>query len=140
MTSLEEPARLSRRDAFTPIALLVGGLLIPFAGWLVGVVLLWVSSAWTRREKIIGTLVIPGGLALPMFLLAVTVWSPSSDGCEPPRTTPDGTVFEVCSSRSVWLSDPGLLILIVVTFVVPVLTAVYLIRQARDAPRPAPTA
>ena len=54
MTSLEEPGRLSRRDAFTPIALLVGGLLIPFAGWIVGVVLLWASSAWTRREKIIG--------------------------------------------------------------------------------------
>ncbi|HXF36907.1 MAG TPA: hypothetical protein VNO17_06975 [Actinomycetota bacterium] len=44
------------------ILLAVGGLIVPFLGWVVGVILLWVSSSWTWREKLIGTLVIPGGL------------------------------------------------------------------------------
>ena len=85
----EERAALSRRDAFGADRLARRRSPDPVCRcWLVGVVLLWISSAWTRREKVIGTLVIPGGLALPMFLLAVTVWAPSSDGCDPPRTTP----------------------------------------------------
>jgi ABC-type Mn2+/Zn2+ transport system permease subunit len=48
---------------------------VPIIGWLVGVVLLWASDAWTTREKLIGTLVVPGGLALPLFLLAMGAYS-----------------------------------------------------------------
>jgi uncharacterized membrane protein len=50
------------------IMLLIGGLVLPFVGWVVGVVLLWVSSAWTVPQKLLGTLVVPGGLALPIGL------------------------------------------------------------------------
>ena len=38
------------------ILLLVGGIVIPVVGWLVGALLLWVSQAWTLRDKLIGTL------------------------------------------------------------------------------------
>lgn len=41
-------------------------LLIPFLGWVVGVVLLWLSHTWTTREKAIGTL-----LALGVGMLAL---------------------------------------------------------------------
>jgi uncharacterized membrane protein len=51
------------------ILLLIGGLVLPAVGWLVGVLLLWISSAWTARQKLLGTLVVPGGLALPVSLL-----------------------------------------------------------------------
>jgi hypothetical protein len=37
------------------------GLLLPFLGWFVGVVLLWTSDAWNRRDKIIGTVLTSGG-------------------------------------------------------------------------------
>jgi hypothetical protein len=50
------------------ILLLVGGFL-GFVGWIVGVVLLWRSSVWTLRDKLIGTFVIPGGLATGLFAL-----------------------------------------------------------------------
>ena len=60
------------------ILLLIGGIVIPVIGWLVGVVLLWISSAWTARQKLLGTLVVPGGLALPVGLLLVTT---SSETC-----------------------------------------------------------
>lgn len=41
--------------------LLFGGLLVG-VGWLVGVNRLWRSPVWSRSEKLLGTLVLPGGL------------------------------------------------------------------------------
>jgi hypothetical protein len=35
-------------------------VLLPFI-WPVGVILLWISPAWKRRDKVIGTLVPPRG-------------------------------------------------------------------------------
>ncbi|RWZ52517.1 hypothetical protein ELQ90_00730 [Labedella phragmitis] len=35
------------------IALGVGGFVVPFVGWVVGVVLVWMSSLWRTREKVI---------------------------------------------------------------------------------------
>ena len=35
-------------------------LVIPFLGWVVGVVLVWVSRLWTARDKLIGS---AGGLS-----------------------------------------------------------------------------
>lgn len=40
-----------------------GWLLLPVFGWLVGVAFLWSSRVWTIGEKLIGTLVVPGGLS-----------------------------------------------------------------------------
>jgi uncharacterized membrane protein len=50
------------------VFLLIGGLIIPMFGWIIGVVLLWVSNAWNVRDKIIGTVFVPGGLVLPIGL------------------------------------------------------------------------
>src|SRR5215469_2915842 len=36
--------------------------------WPVGAVVLWLSPAWRPSEKLIGTLIIPGGLAVPLLL------------------------------------------------------------------------
>jgi uncharacterized membrane protein len=60
------------------VMLLIGGLILPVIGWVVGVVLLWVSSAWTVPQKLLGTLVVPGGLALP---IALGVLATSSATC-----------------------------------------------------------
>lgn len=43
------------------VLLLTVGSLVPVVGWLVGVVLLWLSSLWRTREKVLGTLVVPFG-------------------------------------------------------------------------------
>ena len=40
-------------------------------GWLAGVALLWLSKTWTVRDKLLGTLVVPGGL-LPATYLTLT--------------------------------------------------------------------
>jgi hypothetical protein len=46
--------------------LLAGGFAFGF-GWLAGAVLLWLSDAWTAREKLVGTLVVPGGLVTAAY-------------------------------------------------------------------------
>jgi len=37
--------------------------------WPIGVLLLWLSPAWNRRDKLIGSFVLPGGLLFSWFLL-----------------------------------------------------------------------
>lgn len=49
------------------VLLLTVGSLVPVVGWLVGAVLLWTSSLWRRREKLLGTLVVPLGPAVALF-------------------------------------------------------------------------
>ncbi|MDO5734937.1 MAG: hypothetical protein Q4P15_00515 [Propionibacteriaceae bacterium] len=68
---------LERRSGAVVIVLLllIGGIVLPVLGWLVGVVLLWASRGWSTLQKLVGTLVFPGGLfsiiivagALPMW-------------------------------------------------------------------------
>jgi hypothetical protein len=62
------------QDWLTVALVLLGGFLI-LAGWFWGIYRLWRSPGWTRRDKLIGTLVPPyglfGGLA-PSFWFAAT--------------------------------------------------------------------
>jgi hypothetical protein len=65
----------------------VGGVLIPVLGWIVGVVLLWVSRRFTRADKLVGTLVPPFGF-LPPFFLVVSPTGTSTSSCVT-ETTPN---------------------------------------------------
>lgn len=47
--------------------------MIPFLGWVVGVVLLWLSRTWTTREKAIGTVLALGVGALALVALSSPV-------------------------------------------------------------------
>ena len=64
-------------EIFALILLLAGGFVF-VVGWFVGLVLLWVSEAWTTREKLVGTLVVPGGLAPAFYFTFAAVDSPDS--------------------------------------------------------------
>lgn len=44
--------------------IVLGSVVVPIVGWLVGVVLLWTSDRWNTSDKLIGTLVWPGGLGV----------------------------------------------------------------------------
>lgn len=55
------------------VLLLTVGSLVPVVGWLVGAVLLWTSSLWRTREKVLGTLVVPFGPGLALFGSALLV-------------------------------------------------------------------
>jgi uncharacterized membrane protein len=64
-------SKLAGRDLAAVILLLVGGIVLPLVGWVIGVVLLWSSTAWRTKDKLIGTLLVPGGLLTPLLFLAV---------------------------------------------------------------------
>jgi uncharacterized membrane protein len=62
--------RAGVRESLAVSLLLFGGLLF-VVGWFVGLHLLWSSRFWTLCDKLIGTLVVPGGL-LPALVLVAT--------------------------------------------------------------------
>jgi hypothetical protein len=137
--SVGETAR-SFRDVATILLLLIGGVVVPVIGWLVGVALLWSSGSWTTGRKLLATLVWPGGLGLAFYLLAFPTSSSSSSGsvtCSSPGTAtvgPVSTAIGRCVSTSgsssgglpTWLA----VALFVAAVVLPVCVAIDLYLQA----------
>lgn len=68
------------------VLMLTVGSLLPVVGWLVGVVLLWTSRRWRTGEKLLGTLVVPGG---PFSVLYLSGFTLSGELC---TTSISGTV------------------------------------------------
>jgi uncharacterized membrane protein len=60
----------NRRTPWLEVVALVF-LVVPFFGWIVGIVVMWVSALWTTREKTIATVAVPGGGFVLPFVLAV---------------------------------------------------------------------
>ncbi|WP_155892092.1 HAAS signaling domain-containing protein [Conexibacter woesei] len=82
------------REPAALVLLLFGGFVAGF-GWLAGVVLLWWSPRWTVGEKVLGTLVIPGGLATSATLILsglVGGYACDGTGCDGPHI---GSIIEV---------------------------------------------
>jgi uncharacterized membrane protein len=124
------------RDMWTVLALLLGpvvlalglgmierGLLLigVVAGTAIGWGLLWTSTTWTTREKLLGSLVWPGGFVTPFVVqtLATSVCTESSG--------PGGTEV-VCEGFSLPLAV-GIPTAIVV-WLAPIAVGVFLLRQA----------
>ena len=103
------------------ILLPIGGIVLPVLGWIVGVILLWASQAWTTRDKLIGTLVLPGGLLVPFALGFI---ADSGEACV---QTPG--VAESCSGAG-GIGPLGLAALIVL-FLLPLASTAYLVRRMR---------
>lgn len=64
----------------TAMVLLLAGGFVMLLGWLAGCVLLWVSPRWRWPDKLVGTLVWPGGL-LPAWLLGSITPSLLAQNC-----------------------------------------------------------
>jgi HAAS domain-containing protein len=100
-------------------------LVIPFAGWVVGVVLVWISRLWTTRDKLIGTL---GGMSWVLAGLGTVMTS--AGGSRAVGSAPLGP------------SETSLMevVLVAAPFILPILAAIYLgVRlRGRDAAASAP--
>jgi hypothetical protein len=120
------------------LLLLVGGLVLPVVGWLAGVVLLWVSEAWSNRDKLIGTLVVPGGL-LPAIVLFFGFGIAAGEVCSGRIDSRTGAVIEeTCTggpSTGRLIAGAVLLGLLVV---LPLVTTAYLARRMRRTTAAAP--
>lgn len=117
------------------VVMLTVGSFIPVIGWLVGVILLWSSGVWRRSEKLMGTLIFPGGPGLVLTLGGAVAFMaiPAGSCVTPASTDPSGpqvTAVEVCTGSAL----PQVLGIAVLLFVLlaPVVVAIVLINRARS--------
>ena len=87
-----EEARNGLAETLAIALLLFGGFFF-VVGWLVGVVLLWASDRWRLRDKLLGTLVFPGGLALVVPLISLPTSTTASTTTCVPATAPTTTLL-----------------------------------------------
>ena len=120
------PARRRWTDVAAVILLLLGGFTV--VGWFVGVVFLWISDVWNVRDKLVGTLIVPGGLAAT---LAVAFVLPSGG-----TSCPVGSPLAACTDTPSPLG-PFEIVLVTLFVTAPILTSIYLgVRlRRRSAPR-----
>lgn len=125
----ELPARRGTREWAALILLLLGGFIFG-VGWFAGLILLWGSRAWTTREKWIGTLVVPGGLAIGVFIGLFLLGTPTKELCK--RRVSGFEHFERCTTAAGHsIASPGLGVAVVALLLLaPIATAVYLARRA----------
>jgi hypothetical protein len=110
------------------VLLLVGGFLAG-VGWVVGLVLLWSSRRWTVADKLLGSLLIPGGLVVPALAMGGALFA-TTETCSSESATVGQPEVVHCSGGGGVAPAVGIT-LVVLLVIVPILTAVHLIRRAR---------
>ncbi len=123
------------RDWAAVVLLPFGALLFAIVGisgvlgWVLGAILLLSSPIWSRRDKILGLLLFPGGLALPAVLLVAV-------GQVCTVATVNGRSVESCTGFSM---PPVLGIpLMIVLVVTPLVVAAHLASKLRSSPARTP--
>jgi uncharacterized membrane protein len=107
------------REILALILLPLGGFLYVI-GWVVGAILLASSNVWTSREKVIGLLVVPGGL-LPAVLFGLMPSRMCSQEISNGRV-----ISETCSGgMPVWLGW----VILVVLVIAPIWTVFFLLTR-----------
>lgn len=105
------------REILVLVLIPIGGVIVPLVGWVVGAILLATSQVWTSREKVIGLLLVPGGL-LPAFLFGLM----PGQTCN--SAVVDGeAIAETCSGGvPVWLGR----VILVALIALPIWTTFFL--------------
>lgn len=124
----EITAPKQRRGAheWAAIFLVLFGFFVLAVGWIVGVVLLWSSRAWTTGEKVIGTLVLPGGLFASLVLVLIAAGSAHERKC-----LSRGLTVVHCTSTASTGPSTIVSVVLILAALTPVATAVLLSRRAR---------
>jgi hypothetical protein len=105
------------------MALLILGGFVFLVGWLAGVLLLWTSPRWRWPDKLLGTLIWPGGLAGVALAALWEILPAIPSGCDPPFA---------CAAFApppppLWVVAAGFVAGVLVQFAV----AYWLVRRAR---------
>jgi hypothetical protein len=107
------------------VLLLFGGFVVG-VGWLAGLILLWSSRAWTTRDKWIGTLVLPGGLAGVWIVFVIAAGTGTAEVC-----SQYGDGARHCTSGASTGSQVLAIAAVAFAALTPFVTAFYLARRAR---------
>lgn len=116
------------RDWGAVALLLLGGVILPVLGWFGGLILLWSSPTWTVRDKWIGTFVVPGGLATPLFLGVLLSSHPQ---CFNVERLPGGPVVTHCTGGQSTPTQVLVILLGASLVTASIATAIYLARRIR---------
>jgi hypothetical protein len=118
MTMVSSRSRLV--DVLTVFSVLFGWVFVGI-GEFFGLWLLWSSKTWSRKDKIIGTL-IPAELG---FLLLVLILSTGTNSC---------SSRVACTNQGPSTGDVLLIVLLIATLLVAISSAFYLVRQVYQRP------
>ncbi len=132
-SSQQDPrrARMGALEICAVVLLLAGGFIIGI-GWIAGVVLLWISPKWRVSDKLLGTLIWPGGLlgALLVVSGAGLLGHSAGSSCH----TAAGTLNCAAAAGPGWFSVTVGLLLTAAALAGPILVSIRLVRQARREP------
>lgn len=107
----------------------IGPLILVALIWPVGVTLLWASNAWNTRDKLIGTLLPPGGLFTSVAAFFIFGLVPASVCSVASR---NGSAVQThCSGGLPPLASAALLIGLYLLLALPILTGIYMAIQLR---------
>ncbi len=122
----EPPARRGTKEWAAIILRVLGGFIFG-VGWVAGLVLLWSSRAWTTREKWIGTLIVPGGLATSALVGGFLLGTPTETRCRGIA----GGALRCTSAPGPSVVSPVLGVAVLALLVLaPIATSIYLARRA----------
>jgi hypothetical protein len=114
------PPGSRRWDMWAPW-LIIFGPVASGLGWIAGVLILWTSPTWSRRDKLIATLVPPVGLVALFFGLVTTLRAAA--GCSGPAAT--------CTTKGLTLPLGVAILLLVVGLAAHLLPPIHLMRTRR---------
>jgi hypothetical protein len=130
VAAAEPPPTASPRPRWIDVAAVLA-LVLPFLGWFVGSVLVLISRAWSRRDKVIGLLL----LLLPVLALGLGVLATGTSGMD--ESLPPGEELPVGVQEEGPPDELGALGLVVVISGVP--SALYLAWRLRPDRHPRST-
>lgn len=79
--AVAEKQRVVDSTGFAVVAavlVMAGGVVVPFVGWVVGVVLVWLSSRWKKWERWVATFVPAAGAVLAIALILLLRAAPTA--------------------------------------------------------------
>jgi uncharacterized membrane protein len=123
--------RAGARETIAVILLLLGGF-VGFVGWIIGLILLWISDVWSTRDKLIGTFVLPGGLVFPLMFFIVSVITAPVEDCSGSFDPSRGKmIYEDCTGGQSTAAAILSLFAFIVFVLAPFATTIYLTRRMR---------
>ena len=123
----DELVQRRRWDAWAPW-LIIFGPIASGLGWIAGVLILWTSPTWSRRDQLIATFVPPAGLVALFFGLVTALSAPA--GC--PRHVPALHAPAGCTTSKFTLPLGVAILLVVVGLAAHLLPPIHLMRTRRQ--------
>ena len=130
-----QPRKRNWLEVIALVMLLPGSLFLPIIGWIVAIVLVWMSDIWDTRDKWIATLLPPGGLFTTVYLSLFASFGVESETCSGFESA-SGRLVETCTGGPTTGQRIAAGVIAVLVTLLPFVTTAYMtwrLRQLRPA-------